>query len=112
MERARPDSRARTWAPRSCSPPAHRRARRAASDGSWRSHARCPAAAQAIEAAHDEALEIQLVRDAEIERHVERIVVRGEGSRRRTAIERLQHRCLDFEKAATVEKPANRRQQA
>jgi hypothetical protein len=32
--------------------------------------------------AHDQPLQVQLVRDAEVERHVERVVVRHEGARR------------------------------
>ena len=57
----------------------------------------------ALEAAHDQALEIQLVGDAQIERHVERVVVRDEWTRRRAAVQRLQHRRLDFEIAERVE---------
>ena len=50
-----------------------------------------------IEPADDQPLEIQLVGDAQIERHVERVVMRRERPRRRAAIQRLQHRRLDLE---------------
>ncbi len=45
----------------------------------------------ALEAAHDQALEVQLVGNAQVERHVERVVVRDEGTRGRATIQRLQH---------------------
>ena len=56
--------------------------------------------------AHEQPLEVQLVRDAEIERHVERVVVGDERPRRRAAVERLQDRRLDLEKPALVEEAA------
>ncbi len=57
--------------------------------------------------AHQQSLEIQLVRDAEVERHIQRIVMGDERARRRTAIERLQNRRLDLQKAEFVEKAAD-----
>ena len=48
-------------------------------------------------------LEVQLVGDAQVERHVERVVVRHERPRRGAAVERLQDRRLDLEEAARVE---------
>ena len=56
-----------------------------------------PDLVHAIEPAHDQPLQIQLVRDAQEERHVERVVVRRERARRRAAVERLQYRRLDLE---------------
>ena len=60
-----------------------------------------------LEAAHDQPLEVQLVRDAQEERHVERVVVRRERPRRRAAVQRLQHRRLDLEVAEPVEEGAD-----
>ena len=62
-----------------------------------------------IEAADDEPLEIQLVGNAQIQWYVERVVVRRERTRGGAAVERLQHRRLDFEKSARVEKGAQAR---
>ena len=56
-----------------------------------------------LEPADQQPLEIQLVRDAQVERHVERVVVRHERPRRRAAVERLQDRRLDLEEAPPVE---------
>ena len=50
-----------------------------------------------LEAADDEALEIQLQRDAQVESQVERVVVGQEGPRRRAARDLLQDRRLDFQ---------------
>src|SRR5438045_1909529 len=61
----------------------------------------------ALEAADDESFEIQLVRDPEIQRHVERVVSRHERSGQRAAVLRLQYRRFDFEKIARVEKCAH-----
>jgi hypothetical protein len=63
----------------------------------------------ALHPAHDQALEVQLVRDAEIELHVERVVVRDEGAGQRASVDRLQHRGLDLEKPAFVEEAPDRR---
>ena len=62
----------------------------------------------ALHPADDEALEIELVRDAEIEIDVERVVMRDERARERPAVERLQDRGLDLDEAALDEKPAHR----
>jgi hypothetical protein len=56
-----------------------------------------PDLVHALEPAHDQPLEVQLVRDPQEERHVERVVVRHERPRRRPAVERLQHRRLDLQ---------------
>ena len=60
-----------------------------------------------LEAADDQALEVQLGGDPQVEVAVERVVVGGEGPRQRAAVERLEHRRLDLEEAALVE-PAPR----
>ena len=57
----------------------------------------------ALEAADDQALQVQLGRDAQVEVHVERVVVGDEGPRRGAAGDRLHHRRLDLEEAARVE---------
>jgi hypothetical protein len=53
----------------------------------------------ALEPAHDQPLEVELVRDAQVELHVERVVLGHERPRERAAVERLQHRRLDLEEA-------------
>src|SRR5690606_21586200 len=53
----------------------------------------------ALEAAHDEPLEIQFWRDAQVHFHVERIVVRDERTGSGTAGNRVQHGGFDFEEA-------------
>ena len=63
-----------------------------------------------LEAADDQPLQIQLRRDAQEELHVERVVVRHERPRQRAAGDRLHHRRLDFEIAARVQEPADRRE--
>ena len=65
-----------------------------------------------LEAADDEALQIELRRDPQKQLHVERVVMRDERARQRAAGNRLHHRRLDLEIAAAVEKPANRGQHA
>jgi len=62
----------------------------------------------ALEAAHDEALEVQLGRDAQVEVHPERVVVGPERPRDRAAGDRLHHRRLDLEEAARLEEGAER----
>ena len=62
-----------------------------------------------LDAAHDEPLQIELGRDAHVERHVERVVMRDERARQRAARHRLHHRRLDLEEAARDQKLANRR---
>jgi hypothetical protein len=68
-----------------------------------------PDLVHALEAAHDQPLEVQLVGDAQVERHVERVVVRRERPRGRAAVQRLQHRRLDLEVAEPVEERAHGR---
>ncbi len=63
----------------------------------------------AFEAADDQALEVQLGRDAHVEVEIERVVVRGERARRGAAQDRVHHRRLDLEIAARVEEAAERR---
>ena len=50
----------------------------------------------ALEATDHEPLEVQLIGDPQVQGHVERVVVRQEGTRRGAAVLRLQHRRLDF----------------
>ena len=59
-----------------------------------------------LEAADQQPLEVQLVGDPQVERHVERVVVGDERPRRGAAVEGLEHRRLDLEKAALVEEAA------
>ena len=61
-----------------------------------------------LDAADHQALQVQLRRDAQIQLHVERVVMRHERPRQRAAGDRLHHRRLDLEKAARDEKLANR----
>ena len=56
-----------------------------------------------LEPAHQQPLEVQLVRDAQVQRHVQRVVVGDERPRRGAAVQRLQDRRLDLEEAALVE---------
>src|SRR5205807_4387580 len=58
----------------------------------------------AVVAADDEPFEIELEGNAQIEIHVERVVMSSEGSRHRPTGQRLQHGRLDLDKAATLEK--------
>ena len=60
----------------------------------------------AIEAAHDEALQVQLRRDAEIEVDVEGVVVRDERAGGRATRDRVEHRRLDLDEAALGEELA------
>ena len=53
-----------------------------------------------LDAADRQPLQVQLRRDAQVQLHVERVVVRHEGTRQRAAGDRLHHRRLDFEEAA------------
>ncbi len=59
-----------------------------------------------LEPADDQALEVELRRDAQEHLHVERVVVRDEGPGRGAAGNRLHHRRLHFHEAAIVELPA------
>ena len=61
-----------------------------------------------LEAADDEPLQVELRRDAQVELHVERVVVRHERPRRGAARDRMHHRRLDFEIAARDEELADR----
>ena len=54
----------------------------------------------ALEAADNQAFEIQLRRDAQEQRHVQRVVVGGERPRQRAAGNGVEHRRLDFQKTA------------
>ena len=63
----------------------------------------------ALEAADEQPLEVQLGRDAQVQLHVERVVVRHERPRGRAAGDRLQHRRLDLEEAARLHEAADRR---
>ena len=61
----------------------------------------------AVDAADDQALEVELGRDAEGERDVERVVVGGEGAGGGAAGDGVQHGGFDFEVAAGVEELAD-----
>ncbi len=54
----------------------------------------------ALQAAHHQALQIQLRRDAQVQIDIERVVMRDEGARRGAAIERLHHGRFHFDEAA------------
>jgi len=58
----------------------------------------------ALEAADDAALEVQLRSDAQIQRAIQRVVVRRERARERPAVERLEDGRLDLDEALVVEK--------
>ena len=60
----------------------------------------------ALEAADDEPLQVQLGRDAQVHVDVERVVVRDERLRDGAARDHLQHRRLDFEEVERVEEAA------
>ena len=60
-----------------------------------------------VDAADDEALEVELGGDAQVEVAVERVVVGREGARQGAAVERLQDRRLDLDEAAFVEPAAH-----
>ena len=62
----------------------------------------------ALEAADDQALEVQLRRDAQEQVEVQRVVVRGERLGGGAADDVMHHRRLDFEEAARVEPAADR----
>ena len=61
----------------------------------------------AVDAADDEPLEVELGRDPQVEVAVERVVVGGEGPRQGAAVERLQDRRLDLDEAVLVEPAAH-----
>ena len=58
----------------------------------------------ALEAADDQALEVELGRDAQVERLVELVVMGLERARERAAVARLEHRRLDLDEAVAVER--------
>ena len=62
----------------------------------------------ALEAAHDEALQIEFRRDAQVHVHVERIVVRDERLGVGAARNRVEHRRLDLEEAVREHEAADR----
>ena len=57
----------------------------------------------ALEPADDQALEVELGRDPQVERLVELVVVRHERPRERAAVARLEDRRLDLDEAVLVE---------
>ena len=59
-----------------------------------------------LEAAHHQALQIQLRRDAQVQVHVQGVVMRDEGPRRGTARDGLHHGRLDFEEVEGVHEVA------
>ena len=61
----------------------------------------------ALEAADDQPLEVQLGGDPQVQRAVERVVVGRERARGGAAVDRLQHRRLDLDEALVVEEPAD-----
>ena len=60
-----------------------------------------------LESADQQPLEVQLVGDAQVQRHVQRVVVSHERTGRRAAIEWLEDRRLDLEKTTLIEKAAH-----
>ena len=64
-----------------------------------------------LEAADDEALEVELRRDPQVQVDVERVVVGDERAGRRPAGDRVQDRRLDLEVAAVLEEAAGERDQ-
>ena len=62
----------------------------------------------ALQAAHDQALEVELGRDPQVHRAVERVEVGHERARQRAAVDRLQHRGLDLDEALVVEEAPDR----
>ena len=55
-----------------------------------------------LDPADHETFEIELEGDPQIKVHVERVRVRAEGPGRRSTVQRLQHRRLDFDISATA----------
>ena len=62
-----------------------------------------------LDAADRQPLQVQLRRDAQVQLHVERVVMRDERPRQRAAGDRLHHRRLDLEIAARRQELADRR---
>ena len=69
-----------------------------------------PDLVDAFEAAHEQALEVQLERDPQVQVHVEIAVVRHERTRHRPARDRLEDRRLDLDVAVLVQVRADRAQ--
>ena len=61
----------------------------------------------ALNAADDEALEVQLGRDAHVHVYIQRVVVRYEGTGRGAAGDGVEHRGLDLHEAATLKETAD-----
>ena len=61
-----------------------------------------------LEAPDDETLQIKLVGDTQIERDIQRVVMRDEGARSSTAWDRLQDGRIDLDVATFVEELAHR----
>ena len=66
----------------------------------------------AVEAAHHQALQVELGRDAQVEIDIEGVVVGDEGTRGGAAIERLHHGRLDFDELAGFQLAAEGRNDA
>ena len=62
-----------------------------------------------FDAADGEPLQVELRRDAQVELHVERVVMRHERPRQRAAGDLLHHRRLDFEEAVRLQELPDRR---
>ncbi len=60
-----------------------------------------------LEPAHQQPLEVELVRDPEVQRHVERVVVGHERPRRGATVEWLQDRGLDLQEPLLVQVAAD-----
>ena len=63
----------------------------------------------ALEPADDQALQVELGRDAQVEVGLELLRMRDEGMRERAAVARLQHRRLDLDEPFLVEVAADGR---
>jgi hypothetical protein len=68
-----------------------------------------PNLVDALEAPHEQSLEIKFVRNAEVQWHVQRVVVRLERTRRGAAVDGLQNGRFHLQAAPLVEKGAHRR---
>ena len=71
-----------------------------------------PELVDALEAADDQPLEVELGGDPQVQRAVQRVVVGRERPRERAAVDRLEHRRLDLDEAALVEEAPHRRDHA
>src|SRR5690606_27296428 len=60
----------------------------------------------ALHATDNETLEVELVCNPEVQRHVQRMVMRYERTRGCTSIQRLQNRCLHLQVVERIEKAA------